>query len=605
MALAAVPAAHLARRIGPGRAAAIGLAVFAGAGLACGLVAELSTLIAARCVQALGGAVAVTAVLELLPATVGSERRAVAVWATAGATGAALGPAVGGLLTELVSWQSIFLIQAPLAIAAGVPVLAVARHEAATGVVAAELRQHRPPAPARQPGAGAGLGGDRRRPLPARAAADRRLAPEPDRRGDRRLRDAAGGAARRPARPRRAGSARARAAAGAILVAGGLGGLALLPKAEVALTLPPQLLVGVGLALVLSALTETALAGRAPQAIHGGWTISARHAGVAIGLIALTPLFTADIAQQRRDAIDAGTAVVLDSRVDPLLKLELAQRIEDRLEGERGKVPTIGPAFEPLPGDPGDRADVAPPARRTPGPARPRRHPRLQPLLRPRRPARPAGPDPDRPGAEGGPVSGGAASGVPGRRARSPPRWPWSAPTWPRAGPPTRRPRPRTPARSGPGAIRKASSRSPSSSRSRRSTAPPASSASAARRWPGRWPRPQSRERFTQRYGIDDAELARAIRAGLLRAVDDAERAGALNPLLAAPAAGDAAPDPARPGDRTDQRRPLPARQPADLPRPRPGPARTVPALGGLPVGVERLVLFRGGRGRRNCFGKS
>lgn len=46
---------------------------------------------------------------------------------------------------------------------------------------------------------------------------------------------------------------------------------------------------------------------------------------------------------------------------------------------------------------------------------------------------------------------------------------------------------------------------------------------------------PATRERFTQRYGIDDAELARAIRAGLLRAVDDAERAGALSPLLAGP----------------------------------------------------------------------
>jgi MFS family permease len=357
MALAAVPAAHLARRLGPGRAAAIGLAVFAGAGLACGLSAELSTLIAARCVQALGGAVAVTAVLELLPATVGSERRAVAVWATAGATGAALGPAVGGLLTELVSWQSIFLLQAPLAIAAGVPVLAVARHEAATGVVAAELRQTGRPhllanlALALVSAAIAAalfllvlllIEGWRLTPIgaaivvsamPLAALLGARLGPG-------------------------AGSARARAAAGAILVAGGLGGLALLPRAEVALTLPPQILVGVGLALVLSALTETALAGRAPQAIHGGWTISARHAGVAVGLIALTPLFTADIAQQRRDAIAAGTAVVLDSRVAPLLKLELARRIEDRLEGERGKVPTIGPAFEPLPGDPVDRADV-------------------------------------------------------------------------------------------------------------------------------------------------------------------------------------------------------------------------------------------------------
>jgi hypothetical protein len=45
----------------------------------------------------------------------------------------------------------------------------------------------------------------------------------------------------------------------------------------------------------------------------------------------------------------------------------------------------------------------------------------------------------------------------------------------------------------------------------------------------------ESRERFADRYGIDDAELARAIRAGLLRAVDDAEEAGALNPLIGVP----------------------------------------------------------------------
>ena len=50
--------------------------------------------------------------------------------------------------------------------------------------------------------------------------------------------------------------------------------------------------------------------------------------------------------------------MILDSRVSPLLKIELAQRIEDRLEGEKGKVPTIGPAFEPLPGDLADRESV-------------------------------------------------------------------------------------------------------------------------------------------------------------------------------------------------------------------------------------------------------
>jgi len=45
----------------------------------------------------------------------------------------------------------------------------------------------------------------------------------------------------------------------------------------------------------------------------------------------------------------------------------------------------------------------------------------------------------------------------------------------------------------------------------------------------------ESRERFGERYGIGDAQLARAIRSGLLRAVDDAERAGAISPLLARP----------------------------------------------------------------------
>jgi MFS family permease len=357
MALAAVPAAHLARRAGPGRAAAVGLAVFAGASVACGASAELSTLIAARCAQALGGALAVTAVLELLPATVGSERRATAVWATAGATGAALGPAIGGLLTELVSWQSIFLIQVPVALAAAVPILAVARHEAATGVLATELRRTGRPhllanlALAMVSAAIAAalfllvlllIEGWRLTPIgaaivvsvmPVAAIAGSRLG-------------------------HLVPSARARAAAGAILVSGGLGALALLPKAEVALTVPPQAMVGLGLALVLSALTETALAGRAPQAIHGGWTISARHAGVVIGLLALTPVFTADIAEQREDAIDAGTAVILDSPAPPLLKLELAQRIESQLEGEEGRVPTIGPAFDPLPEDPEDRAAV-------------------------------------------------------------------------------------------------------------------------------------------------------------------------------------------------------------------------------------------------------
>lgn len=45
----------------------------------------------------------------------------------------------------------------------------------------------------------------------------------------------------------------------------------------------------------------------------------------------------------------------------------------------------------------------------------------------------------------------------------------------------------------------------------------------------------EGRERFAKRYGIDDAKLAEAIRAGLVRAVDDAEESGALSPFIAGP----------------------------------------------------------------------
>ncbi len=357
LALAAVPAAHLARRFGPGRVAAAGLAVFAGASAACAVATGLETLIAARCVQAIGGAAAVTAALELMPSVVGSERNAAAAWAAAGATGAALGPGIGGLLTELVSWQSIFVCQVPLALIAGAPLLAVARDEGEPGTVEREVAR------AGHPHIAANLAlalisaaiaaalflvvlllieGWRLTPIvaavvvsvmPLAALAGTRITPLVP-------------------------SARARAVAGAILVAGGLAGLGLMPKATVLITLPPQILVGIGLSLVLSALTETALEGRSPQAIHGGWTISARHAGVVVGLLALTPVFTADLREQRRNAIDAGTAVVLDAQVDPVLKIDLAQRIADQLDRERGKVPVIDPAFEPLPSDPGDRGDA-------------------------------------------------------------------------------------------------------------------------------------------------------------------------------------------------------------------------------------------------------
>jgi len=352
LAAAAVPAAHAAVAIGPARLTVAGLCVFALASLVCGLVPGIEVLIGARCLQALGGAAAVCAALELLPQVCGSERAAARAWAGAGAAGAALGPALGGLLTELVSWQSIFLFQVPVALAVAAPVAALARRER-PGRIAAAGRPHLA-ANAALALVSAALAaalfllvlllieGWRLTPIAAAAAVT--VLP----------------VCSLLAAPlaRRVPQVEARAAAGVILIAGGLAGLALLPAASVALTFPPQALSGVGLALTLSALTEAALAGRPSQAIHGGWTIAARHAGVVAGLLVLTPVFTADLEVEREHAEQAGTAALLDARLSPGAKLELGERIAARIEEEGGRVPVLGPAFEPLPDDPAERAET-------------------------------------------------------------------------------------------------------------------------------------------------------------------------------------------------------------------------------------------------------
>ncbi len=56
------------------------------------------------------------AALDLLIQTTDDELRAVRIWVSAGVLGAAFGPAVGGVLTETLGWQSIFFVQVPLAL---------------------------------------------------------------------------------------------------------------------------------------------------------------------------------------------------------------------------------------------------------------------------------------------------------------------------------------------------------------------------------------------------------------------------------------------------------------------------------------------------------
>jgi len=97
----------------------VGLTVFTGASLACGLAPNGGFLIGARVVQGLGGALMNPATLSIITATFPPRERgkAIGIWAGVSGMALAIGPLVGGLLTEHVNWNWIFFINVPVGIA--------------------------------------------------------------------------------------------------------------------------------------------------------------------------------------------------------------------------------------------------------------------------------------------------------------------------------------------------------------------------------------------------------------------------------------------------------------------------------------------------------
>ncbi|MFI6500211.1 MFS transporter [Nonomuraea typhae] len=92
-----------------------GMAVFGAASLVAGLAASVQVLVAARVVQGAGAALVLPATLAVL-ARAGERRPAgVAVWMASGAAALALGPVVGGWLSEHAHWGWVFLLNVPLA----------------------------------------------------------------------------------------------------------------------------------------------------------------------------------------------------------------------------------------------------------------------------------------------------------------------------------------------------------------------------------------------------------------------------------------------------------------------------------------------------------
>jgi EmrB/QacA subfamily drug resistance transporter len=113
-----VPAGRWADAFGRKRAFLLGLGIFVAASTACALAPSVGVLIAARVVQAGGGALMLPTSLGLMLPEFGPHERhvAIGVWAATGGIAAAAGPPLGGLLVQ-ADWRLVFLVNVPVGLA--------------------------------------------------------------------------------------------------------------------------------------------------------------------------------------------------------------------------------------------------------------------------------------------------------------------------------------------------------------------------------------------------------------------------------------------------------------------------------------------------------
>lgn len=344
----AVVAAALAliRTLPSARLALVGVVLFAASSAACAAAGDLAVLVAARAAQGVGAALLLAGALPLMRAL---SPRGARLWGAAAVVGATVGPALGGALTEGFDWRAIFVVQVPLAAAALPAVLG-----APAGAASLRAEGGRPAGWAASQIALALVSGalvgalflavvlmiDGWGIAPLAAAGVVSALP---------LATLAVG----PLAGRMGG--RAALGVGAVALAGGLAAMALLPEASPLLLAGALVLAGVGLGLSLPGLTAVSLGDRGAADV--AWSVGARHAGLVLGLVLVTPLLAHDLTAVGDRARDAGTERLLLAPLGLEAKVALGRELERSLgDAAPGDVPDVGAAFDRV--DAGD-ADAA------------------------------------------------------------------------------------------------------------------------------------------------------------------------------------------------------------------------------------------------------
>ena len=339
VALALVP---VVRRVRPAPLLIGGLAVFLVSSLACGLVHDLPSLVALRSTQGLGAALLLSASLPVMAHLAGSPAQGRAWWGLAGTLGAVLGPAVGGVLTELFDWRAIFIAQAPVA---AVALLAVAT-PTVWRLAAPQGRAGRIPLWSNLGlvfafgalvgalflavlmivtvwGFGPLYGALVVSVLPLAAVLVHPLSS-------------------------RAGPGWG-PAAGSLLLAAGLVALALLPAVSAWWAAAALAVCGAGFGLLVPPLTAASVSADRDLGANSAASVGARHVGLVLVLVIVAPLLAVDLDTGGDRATYNATQVILDAPLDLQQKIPVALALGQEFDRTpRGQVPDVAKPFDEI-----------------------------------------------------------------------------------------------------------------------------------------------------------------------------------------------------------------------------------------------------------------